>query len=136
MTTGFIKRLRGVKEYRDARIIVHAEANDWTKADRYCRELMQPEYGPPGYVLPNSQDKSGQGRYGVYTDEDEKVHWADCIEQAFIGEEVCYADKFVSLDPEGIKRKFEDQVRFYRREIAEVKDPIFQDPRFRYTGKV
>lgn len=135
MITGFVKRLRKVKEYHDAHIIVHAEANDWTKADRYCRELMQPEYGP-GQVLPNSQDDSGLGRYGVYTNEDEKSKWADCIEQAFLGEEVCYAEQFVSTDPEALQRKFEDQVRFYRKEIKEGLDPIFQDPRFRYTGKV
>jgi hypothetical protein len=136
LTTGFVKRLRAVKDYRESHIIVHAEANDWTKADRYCRELMQPEYSPGvGKVWPNSQDSSGAGRYGVYTDEDEKSKWADCIEQAFLGEEVCYAQQFVSLDAEATQRKFEDQARLYRREIKEGKDTIFQDPRFRYTGK-
>lgn len=134
MITGFVKRLRKFKDYRDAHIIVHAEANDWTKADRYCRELMQPEYGP-GQVLPNSQDDSGLGRYGVYTNEDEKAQWADCIEQAFLGQEVCYAQQFCSIDAKGTQQKFEEQVRFYRKEIKEGLDPVFQDPRFRYTGK-
>lgn len=135
LTTGFAKRLKAHPMYRDAHVIIHAEANDWTKADRYCRELMQPEYGP-GQWVPNSQDDSGQGRLGVYTNEDEKSHWADCIEQAFFGEQVCYARDFISLDPDGLKRKFEDQVRFYRREVKEGTDPIFNDPRYRYTGKV
>jgi hypothetical protein len=134
LTTGFAKRLKAHPTYRDCHVIIHAESNDWTKADRYCTELMQPEYGP-GKWLPNSYDPTGQGRHGVYTDDDEKEKWADCIEQAFLGEEVVYAQDFISLDPEGIKRKFEDQARFYRREISEVKDPIFQDPRYRYTGK-
>lgn len=113
MICSFVRRIRAVQDYRQSHIIVHAEANDWTKADRYCRELMQPEYGP-GLVVPNSQDDSGLGRFGVYTNEDEKQKWADCIEQAFMGQEICYAAQFVSSDPEAVKAKFEDQVRFYR----------------------
>lgn len=138
MITGFVKRMRGIKEYENAHVIVVAESNDWTKSNRYCETLQGDEFSSVdgvGQVWAYSRDNSGKGREGVYTDEDEKARWADCIETAFLGEQVCYADKFVSRDPEGIKRKFEEQARFYRKEIREGQDPIFNDPRFRFTGK-
>jgi hypothetical protein len=131
---GFVERLRAIPDYHNSKIIIHAEANDWTKADRYCRELMEPEYGP-GEVVPNSQDNQNLGRFGVYTNALEKDKFADHIERAFLGEEICYARDFCSLAPKEIQAKFEDQAIFYRKEIREGADPIFQEPRYRYTGK-
>jgi hypothetical protein len=114
--------------------IIDAEANDWTKADRYCRDLMKDEFSP-GLVFADSADKSGMGRYGIYTDEAEKLKWAMEIERAFMSGAVCYARDFISVGgAEEFKRGFEDEVRFFRVERKPPED-IWSKDKFIVTGK-
>lgn len=121
--------------YADAYKVIDAEANDWTKADRYCRELMKPEYAPRGKVLADSVDKSGLARYGIYTDEAEKMKWADQIEYAFMSGAVCYAKDFICAgDPEAFKRGFEDEAEFFRVERKPAED-VWSKDKFIVTGK-
>lgn len=132
--TSFVLQLRRVEKYRHSILFIHAEANDWTKSNRYCEELLMPDYGP-GLREANSVDASGAGRYGIYTDDEEKIHWADALTHDFMSGSVCYASEFVSQDGDTFKHMFEEEVRYFRDEKKAVTDEIFQKVQHKYTGK-
>lgn len=128
------RRLCQHERYKNAYKIIDAEANDWTKADRYCRDLMADEFGP-GMVRPDSTDKSDAKRYGIFTDHEQKLHWKTEIENAFMSGAVCYAKDFITCsDPEEIKRGFEDETKFFRIE-NKIHDNIWEKDKSIITGK-
>lgn len=114
--------------------MIHVEANDRTKADRFAKELLCSRYGPgPRYATSN--DTSGEGKYGIMTDQDEKYKWAECVQYDFMSGAICYSTNFIADKPDEIKQMFEEEVRFFRDEQTAPEDPIFQEAKHRYTAK-
>lgn len=128
------KRLCLHPVYSKSYKIIDCEANDWTKADRYCKDLMADEFGVE-MVFPDSADKTDKKRYGIYTDPAAKLNWKTEVENAFMSGAVCYANDFVTCgDAEHFKRAFEEETRFFRVENKIHENPWEKD-KFIITGK-
>lgn len=121
-------------KYAEAVKWVHCEANDWSKADFYCKELKKAKYGP-GPVICDSNDDPKSGRLGVYTDEDVKLDWTKVLKADFETESICYAEDFISEEPAKLQRLFEDQSRFWREEEYVPDDPVFGVSKVKIVGK-
>ncbi len=129
------RRLCCHEKYGKSFKIIIAEANDWTKADRYCKDMMSDEFGGPGIVKAESNDTQKPKRYGVYTDPGEKVHWKTEIEKAFMSGAVCYAQDFVTCgDANEFQRQFEEEARFFRVE-KKLHQDVWEKDKFIITGK-
>lgn len=130
----FVTKLGKHPRYCNAVLWVHCEANDWTKADKYCKELLRGPYWP-GKVVADSNDDPEVGRLGVYTDEDTKVEWTAMLKGDFEDERIYYATDLISSDPDKFKHTFEEQVRFWREEQKLPQDPVFGTTRVKIIGK-
>lgn len=147
--------LRRIQKYRTGLLCVAIESNygGWQNAARIA-DVIQPH---PAHVLAQSKHRAlvngvdlgpryllcrdpqhGSDR-GVWTGPEQKEGGAELLRQVLLNNSLAISADFFTQNAagiEGFKRTFVDQLSNFRDIPRPLKDPVFQDPKHKLTGKI
>jgi hypothetical protein len=135
MLQNHVLMLRAIPQYHKADIFLYIEANmSFISADEVCEMYIRNDekFGP---VIPVSDRKEGDGRYGVWSGQYEKEAYARGLAYTMSDGNLDYCRHMAGAKIEATKMVLQDQMKNLRREAKTPQDMAFQQVKYVYTGK-
>ena len=135
MLQNHVLALRKIHEYRDAIIFLYIESNmSFLSADGVCEMFISDaeRFGP---MIPVSDRKQDDGRYGVWSGQFEKEAYAIGLMYAMSDGTIDYAEHIACSNLIPTKALLEDQMRALRRETKQATDSAYNPVKVVFTGK-
>ena len=135
MLQNHVLMLRKIPEYRNAIIFLYIESNmSFLSADGVCEMFISDaeRFGP---MIPVSDRKQDDGRYGVWSGQFEKEAYAIGLMYAMSDGSIDYAEHVACSNLIPTKALLEDQMRALRRETKQATDSAYNPVKVVFTGK-
>lgn len=137
LVCGHIEKIRSHQQLRDALIVFVCEANldyvmtDWV-SNVVQQECFQPVHCP-------SFDPKGNGRYGIWTTEQNKNKYVESLRTRLMNNNIHVGEKPFTCTPgktfENLKAEAIEELGRYQKVWKENKDDVWGKQDYRWSGK-
>ena len=101
----------------------------------YLKSLLPDGMSDLGRMWIISKGPKHESDPGVWTNAECKVAGARNLEKSLICNNLRLAADFISTDKQAFCQKIFSQLSFFRKEQKALKDPVWQEPKYKYHGK-